>query len=334
MDRRLGSVVPAGTGRHLPVHGATHHVHDAAGRAEQLQLHPGEGAGLLRAPARAHHRYAGRVPGARSLRLLRVLGAHAHPDVLPHRGVGRAAPAVRRHQVLPVHVRWFAAHAGGDPDHLLLRGPRDGDLLVRLLPPAVEHPGHGSLGLLAVWRLLPGVCHQGAAVPVPHLVARRARRGADRGLGDPGGDPAEDGVLRVPALRAAILPQRGARSYGGDRGGRAGGHRHHLWRTRRHGAARLQEAGGLLVSGPPGLRDAGHLGGHGTESRGRDHHHDQPRDLHWSTVLPGRHAVRAASYAGDRGIRRAGQGRAGACCGADHSSALVGRVTGHQRVHR
>jgi hypothetical protein len=40
----------------------------------------------------------------------------------------------------------------------------------------------------------------------PHLAARRARRGADRGLGDPGGDPAEDGRLRLPALLAADVP--------------------------------------------------------------------------------------------------------------------------------
>ena len=39
-----------------------------------------------------------------------------------------------------------------------------------------------------------------------HLAARRARRGADRGLGDPGGHPAEDGRLRLPALLAADVP--------------------------------------------------------------------------------------------------------------------------------
>ncbi len=36
---------------------------------------------------------------------------------------------------------------------------------------------------LAVRRVLPGVRRQGADVPVPHLAARRARRGADAGLG-------------------------------------------------------------------------------------------------------------------------------------------------------
>ena len=34
-------------------------------------------------------------------------------------------------------------------------------------------------------RVLPGVRDQGPDVPVPHLAARRAHRGTDRGLGDP-----------------------------------------------------------------------------------------------------------------------------------------------------
>ena len=34
--------------------------------------------------------------------------------------------------------------------------------------------------------LLPGLRDQGPDVPVPYLAARRPRRGADRGLGDPG----------------------------------------------------------------------------------------------------------------------------------------------------
>ena len=54
----------------------------------------------------------------------------------------------------------------------------------------------GPGGSLAVLRLLPRLRHQGADVPVPHLAARRARGSADRGLGDSGGRPAEDGNLR------------------------------------------------------------------------------------------------------------------------------------------
>ncbi len=57
-------------------------------------------------------------------------------------------------------------------------------------------------------RLRAGVRDQGAAVPVPHLAARRARRGADRRLGDPRRRPAEDGHLRAAPLRVPALPRR------------------------------------------------------------------------------------------------------------------------------
>ena len=43
--------------------------------------------------------------------------------------------------------------------------------------------------------VLPRLRDQGPDVPVPHLAARRARRGADGGLGDPGRRPAEAGRL-------------------------------------------------------------------------------------------------------------------------------------------
>ena len=56
-------------------------------------------------------------------------------------------------------------------------------------------------------RVLPRLRHQGADVPVPHLAARRARRGADRRLGHPGRRPPEDGRLRFhPLRRAAASP--------------------------------------------------------------------------------------------------------------------------------
>ena len=48
-----------------------------------------------------------------------------------------------------------------------------------------------------------GVCGQGADVAGAHVVAGRARRGAHRRLGDPGGHHAEDGRLRLPALQPA-----------------------------------------------------------------------------------------------------------------------------------
>ena len=52
------------------------------------------------------------------------------------------------------------------------------------------------------------VRHQGAAVPVPHLAARRARAGADGRLDHPGRRPAEDGHLRAGAVRVPAVPRR------------------------------------------------------------------------------------------------------------------------------
>ena len=49
------------------------------------------------------------------LPVLRVLGDPAHPHVLHHRPVGRSAPGLRGHQVLPVHLRRLGADAGGHP---------------------------------------------------------------------------------------------------------------------------------------------------------------------------------------------------------------------------
>ena len=50
------------------------------------------------------------------------------------------------------------------------------------------------------------LCGEDADVAGAHLAAGRTRRGADRGLGDPGRDPAEDGRLRLPAFLAADVP--------------------------------------------------------------------------------------------------------------------------------
>ena len=58
--------------------------------------------------------------------------------------------------------------------------------------------------------LRPGVPDQGSALPVPHLAARRARRGADRRLGDPGRRDAEDGHLRAAPVRVPAVPGGGA----------------------------------------------------------------------------------------------------------------------------
>jgi hypothetical protein len=60
---------------------------------------------------------------------------------------------------------------------------------------------------MAVARLLRQLRGQDADVAGPHLAARRARPGADRGLGDPRRRAAEDGRLRLHPLLAADVPR-------------------------------------------------------------------------------------------------------------------------------
>ena len=65
---------------------------------------------------------------------------------------------------------------------------------------------HTGAADLALPRLRLQLRHQGADVPAAHLAARRPHRGADRRLGHSGRHPAEDGHLRLRALRHAAVP--------------------------------------------------------------------------------------------------------------------------------
>ena len=157
-----------------------------------------------------------RVPGAgdddgrhvlrpRLRRLLHLLRGRAHPDVPHHRRLGRAAAGLFRLQVLPLHAAGLGADAAGHPGDLL---PDRHDRHRRGAQP--RHTAGAAD--LAVARLLRLLRRQGADVAGAYLAAGRACRGADRGLGDPGGRAAEDGRLRLHPLLAAALPGRLARA--------------------------------------------------------------------------------------------------------------------------
>ncbi len=189
---------------HLPDDAARLHRHHL-----ELALRQRPRARLLRLAAAPAGRHDRRVLRHRPVPVLRVLGGHAHPDVLHHRDLGRAPKDLRRHQVLPVHARRQRAHAG--------RHHRPGLLRPRQLAgrPDLQHPGAVASGAalqpaaLGLRRLLPGLRHQGADVAVPHLAARRPRRGAHGGLGHPRRRAAQDGRLRHAAPLPADLSRRG-----------------------------------------------------------------------------------------------------------------------------
>ena len=76
-----------------------------------------------------------------------------------------------------------------------------GAAVVLLRPPAGARQRGRLRRALAVRGVRAGLRDQGADLPVPHLAARRPRRGADRRQRAAGGRHAQDRDLRLPALR-------------------------------------------------------------------------------------------------------------------------------------
>ena len=86
------------------------------------------------------------------------------------------------------------------------------------------------------------------------------------------------------------------------------GHRDRLRRARRDGAAGHEEAGGVLVGQPHGLRRPRHRRDQRAGPAGRVVPDAGARRQHRRAVLPRRHAVGSPAYAPDQRVRRA-QGR-------------------------
>ena len=166
---------------------------------------------------------------------------------------------------------------------------------------------------------------QGAAVPVPHVAARRAHRGADRRLGRPGRRAAEDGHVRVPALRGPDVPAGRGRPRADP--ARRRGDRHHLRSDRRRDATRPETArsrtrrsrtSASSCSAPSRSRTQGIQGGLFTMS--------QPRAHDRRAVPPRRHALRPPPHVRDRRLRRPveGRSRSSAACSSPRRSRRSG----------
>ena len=142
-----------------------------------------------------------------------ALRVRARADVLPHRGLGPRQQALRGDEVLPLHdgrfrvpVRRRCCRVAFLYQHA--PGTRSRSTSARS-PSGRRRTGNISIGDRASGcssRSAIGVRGEGAAVPVPHVAARRAHRGADRGFGRAGRRAAQDGHLRVPALRDPDVP--------------------------------------------------------------------------------------------------------------------------------
>ncbi|KAF1857363.1 hypothetical protein Lal_00044871 [Lupinus albus] len=156
--------------------------------------------------------------------------------------------------------------------------------------------------MVAVASLLRLVRGEDADVAGPYLASRRARRGADRGLGDPGRHPPEDGWLRLHPDLAADVP-------GGEPGIRPPrlrplGGRDHLHVADRDDADGHQEAHRLLVGGPYGLRDAGPVHPERAGHPGRPVPDDFPRHRVRRALPLRRRGLRPDAHPRDRGLWR------------------------------
>ena len=185
--------------RHQPAAGRADRLPHAGRAAVVVGRYRTQGQGILDLHPRPRGGDDRRLPVARPVPLLRVLGRDAHPDVLPDRDLGLRPARLRRHQVHALHDGGQRADARRHPRPRVPAQRRHGQLQLR--PAEALHARHRARDADVVLPgLHRGVRDQGAALPVPHVAARRARAGADGGLGHPGRRAAEDGHLRPGAL--------------------------------------------------------------------------------------------------------------------------------------
>ena len=283
--------------------------------------------------ARARDGDARRLRFDRSLSLLHLLGRDAHPDVLPDRDLGIRAAHLRGDQVHPLHHGRQRADA--HRDHRPRLGARGGQRHrdAELQPARPLRPGalgpDGELVLPGVRRRL---CYQSAALSVPHLAAGRARRGAHGWVGHPCRRAAEDGHLRLAALCVSALS---GRSPGDGPDHRvACRDRHHLWRSGGHGAARHEEAGGVLERQPPRFRRPRALRDEPAGCPGFALPDAEPRRQHRRAVHDRRHALGPAAHEAHLRVRRSQIGHASARRRLPHRDAVVDRATGVEWVRR
>ena len=232
LDRRHLEPLPPRHRRDLVAAARAVRLHHGAVRHLLVEPLPGaaQPEGIPRARVDPRGRHERHVRRAGSHPLLRVLRDRAAPDVLHDRRLGRPEPAVRVDQVLPVHAVRLGPDAAelpcavlpgrhADRPHL-----RHGGALERRR--RRHHPRRAAADLRGP---VPRLRDQGSDVPVPHMAAGRAHRGADRGLGPAGGHPPEARDLRFRPHRAADVA-RGRQELGAvDRPTRR--HRHHLRRV-------------------------------------------------------------------------------------------------------
>ena len=178
-----------------------------------FSAHPRARARLLHAAAGARDRHDRRLRRARPVPLLRLLGSDADPDVPADRRLGRPASASTRRSsssstrwsarvLMLVAILWI----------YFLHYSADRRLHVRPAAALPDERAAAAPRCGCSWRFALAFAIKVPMFPFHTWLPDRARRGADRRLGDPGRRAAEDGHLRLHALRDAAVPRRGARA--------------------------------------------------------------------------------------------------------------------------
>ena len=222
--------------------------------------------------------------------VLRLLRGDPGPHVPDNRGVGRGASGLRGRQVLHLHRLRFGAAAGGDHRPGCHARLPDTRRPAQLRLPGTAGPGHlPDRPDVAVRRVCPGLCDQGAPVSLPHLASRRPRGSAHGRVGAAGRSAPEARYIRAAAVQPHAL-SRGDGLPGAGPGGPGGGG-DHLRGGGGDRPARPQEAGRLFVGQPPGVRGAGDLRPHFGRAPGSGHPERQPRAHHRGAVPAGRDAL-------------------------------------------
>ena len=252
---------------------------------------------IFRDAADAGSRCRGRVSLAGPFSLFPFLGSDADSHGVFDRHLGTRSPRVCSGEVRALHDGRLDPDAGRHrlvvQRHGHVRSADDSDAAAYTC--VARWPGARAENRSAP---LPGflsrVCNQGAALPLAHLAPGCARGSAHGRVGDAGRCAAENGDVRHDSLLLAALPGSFAPRCG--LGGSVGDHRHYLRRAGGDGAAKLEEAGRLLVRQPPWLRSAGDFRVPQHFHAGRGLPDAGARNFDGRALFARRHAVRPAAH--------------------------------------
>ena len=134
------------------------------------------------------------------------LGSHAGSHVFPDRGLGRSEKTLCCHQVLSLHADRVCPHAGRNPGDLFLPARCNGSLFLRY-PQLSEAGLSHRFAVLGFSGIFCRLCHKGADVPVPHLVAGCSRGGAHGRICDSGGRSLKMGTYGFVRFSLPMFPR-------------------------------------------------------------------------------------------------------------------------------